>query len=419
MKRFFGQLIIITILASSAFIGCKKEEDTNLLVNRELMNAMNAYYLWYDKMPAVNYADFPGPIELLDALMYKELDRWSYITTKQQLKAYYSAGEYIGFGIGLAFDASDQLWITFIFNESPLKPYGVDRGWRISAIDGTSPTPSNANSLFGPSTAGVTKTFTLLSPLSEVVTATVTKDALTMNTILADSVYTVNETKVGYFVLQSFIGPTVNELNQTFSRFISEGVTEIIVDLRYNGGGSIASASHLANLIAGSVANEQSLGTYVHNIKQSQYNTSIIIEPEENTITPNSVVFIATKGSASASELVVNGLKPHIPVTLVGDRTYGKPVGMYAFTSPSFDWAFVPICFKILNANGEGDYYDGIPVDISAADGINFPFGDINEPSLNAALSFLQGDVKEAAIATEHKVTYPEQKGLRQEIGAW
>ena len=265
MKRFFGQLIIITILSSSAFLGCKKEEDSNLLVNRELMNAMNAYYLWYDKLPAVNYADFPGPIELLDALMYKELDRWSYITTKQQLEAYYSAGEFVGYGVGLAFDSSEQLWITFVFNDSPLKSFGADRGWRISAIDGTTPTPSNTNSLLGPSTAGVTRTFTLLSPELEVVSATVTKRALTMNSILLDTTYTINSSKIGYFVLQSFIGPTIDELNSTFSKFIDYGVTKLIIDLRYNGGGSIATASHLANLIAGNVANQQVLVSYVHN----------------------------------------------------------------------------------------------------------------------------------------------------------
>lgn len=419
MKRFFGQLIIITILSSSAFLGCKKEEDSNLLVNRELMNAMNAYYLWYDKLPAVNYADFPGPIELLDALMYKELDRWSYITTKQQLEAYYSAGEFVGYGVGLAFDSSEQLWITFVFNDSPLKSFGADRGWRISAIDGTTPTPSNTNSLLGPSTAGVTRTFTLLSPELEVVSATVTKRALTMNSILLDTTYTINSSKIGYFVLQSFIGPTIDELNSTFSKFIDYGVTKLIIDLRYNGGGSIATASHLANLIAGNVANQQVLGTYVHNNKQSHRNNSIIIKPESKTITPINVVFITTRNSASASELVINGLLPHLPVTLVGDRTYGKPVGMYALESRVSDFAYVPICFKILNSNGEGDYYDGIPVDITASDGVNFAFGNINEPSLSAAISYITGDIKKTDFDTYKSLTYPELKGLRQEIGAW
>ena len=123
MKRYLKQLTILTIIASAILFGCKKEEEDsqNLFANKELMSVMNAYYLWYDEMPSVSYADFSSPIELLDALTYKELDRWSYITTKQQLEAYYTAGEYIGFGIGLAFDSSDQLWITFIFEQSDRK----------------------------------------------------------------------------------------------------------------------------------------------------------------------------------------------------------------------------------------------------------------------------------------------------------
>ena len=131
------------------------------------------------------------------------------------------------------------------------------------------------------------------------------------------------------------------------------------------------------------------------------------------------MVFITTRNSASASELVINGLLPHLPVTLVGDRTYGKPVGMYALESRVSDFAYVPICFKILNSNGEGDYYDGIPVDITASDGVNFAFGNINEPSLSAAISYITGDIKKTDFDTYKSLTYPELKGLRQEIGAW
>src|SRR5690554_1398328 len=96
---------------------------------------------------------------------------------------------------------------------------------------------------------------------------------------------------------------------------------------------------------------------------------------KSNSLDLSRVVFITTGNSASASELLINGLFPYMEVTLVGQDTYGKPVGMYIFTSESFDWAFVPICFKILNANNEGDYYDGIPVDIPANDGVSYPFG--------------------------------------------
>jgi len=369
-------------------------------------------------MPDRDPENYASPVELLSSLVYTELDRWSYITTKQELEAYYSAGEYIGFGVGLAFDTNDQLWVTFVFDESPLRAFGVDRGWRITAIDGTVPTPSNTNSLLGPATAGITKTFILQNPSQQTVTATVTKETLAMNTVLMDSVYTRDIGKVGYFVLKGFIGPTIDELDEIFTNFQAEGVTDLIIDLRYNGGGSVATAAHLADLIAGN-SNGQVLGTYAHNDKHTAENESILITQQANSLSLSRVVFITTRNSASASELVINGLFPHMEVTLVGDDTYGKPVGMYAFTSPSFDWAFVPICFRILNSNGEGDYYDGIPVDIEATDGINYAFGDLNEPSLNAAIGYLEGGAIKKSISPSERMNYPKLKGLREEIGSW
>jgi C-terminal processing protease CtpA/Prc len=410
--------LIAIVIASTFFYSCEKDENPNLFANEQLLLTMDNWYLWYDKMPDRDPENYPSPVELLNSLVYTELDRWSYITTKQELEAYYTAGEYIGFGIGVAFDTNNQLWITFVFDESPLKEYGVDRGWRIAAIDGTTPTPENTNSLLGPATAGLSKTFTLQNPAMETVTITVTKGTLAMNTVLMDSVYSIGTGKVGYFVLKGFITPTIEELNESFNHFLTEGVTDLIVDLRYNGGGSVTTASHLADLIAGN-ANGQVLGTYVHNDKHTADNESIIITQQANSLSLSRIVFITTRNSASASELVINGLFPHLDVTLVGDDTYGKPVGMYAFTSPSFDWAFVPICFKILNANGEGDYYDGIPADIGAIDGINYAFGDLDEPSLSAAISFLESGTVKKGVSSSERMSYPKLKGLREEIGSW
>lgn len=418
MKKYFSLMLVAMVIASTFFYSCEKDENPNLFANEQLLLTMENWYLWYDKMPDRDPENYPSPVELLNSLIYTELDRWSYITTKQELEAYYSAGEYIGFGIGLAFDSNNQLWITFVFDESPLKEYGVDRGWRIAAIDGTTPTPENTNSLLGPATVGVTKTFTLQNPDQETVTIGVTKGTLAMNTVLMDSVYTLESGKVGYFVLKGFITPTIDELNETFNHFLTEGVTDLIVDLRYNGGGSVTTATHLADLIAGN-SSGQVLGTYVHNDKHTADNESIIITQQANSLSLNRVVFITTRNSASASELVINGLFPHLEVTLVGDDTYGKPVGMYAFTSPSFDWAFVPICFKILNANGEGDYYDGIPVDIEATDGINYAFGDLNEPSLSAAIGYLGNGITVKSTAPLKQMEYIKLKGFKEEVGAW
>lgn len=411
MKRF--KLLSIIVLISGILYGCKKDEPVN--VNEELLNVMEEYYLWYDRMPTVDPNSYPSPVELLDALTYKELDRWSYITTKQELEAYYQNAEYVGYGIGLGFDAQNQLRITFIFADSPMRTLGVDRGWKVSAINGNTPTISNINNLLSQSSAS----FTFIDLEEQTHMQDFSKRVIQMNTVLMDTVYTTASAKVGYFVLKGFVGPTVDELTETFSNFTTNGVTELIVDLRYNGGGSIPTAEHLASLIAGKIAAGSVLGKYVHNDKQTSRDLSFLISNHSSALPLNRVVFITTENSASASELLINGLFPHMEVTLVGSRTYGKPVGMYAFTSPSFDWAFVPICFRVLNANNEGDYYDGIPVNIPAADNINYPFGDLRESSLAAAMSFIDGSKAKVDVTSTQSVSYPTRKGLKSEIGAW
>jgi C-terminal processing protease CtpA/Prc len=412
--------LILFLFVLSFLSSCKKDDNPNLDANKDLLETMNDFYLWYDKMTSVNSDNYPSPFELLEVLRYKEFDRWSYITTKQELNAYYEEGQFVGFGIGLAFDTNNQLWISFIFNDSPLHTFGVERGWRIAAIDGIVPTPSNVNNLFGPSTAGITIAFTMINLESETVYLSATKRVVSMNTVLLDTTYSTNAGQVGYLVLKGFIDPTVDELNVAFNKFLSQDVNELIVDLRYNTGGAISSASHLANLIAGNIANNEILGNYVHNDKQSHRDKAIYISIKANSLPISRVVFITTGQSASASELVINGLIPHMDLTLVGSQTYGKPVGMYGFTSKDYDWAFVPICFKILNANNEGDYYNGIPVDIEQIDGINYPFGDLNEPSLNTALAFIGGGVPKYGLPTSpYRIKYPIIKGLQSEIGAW
>ncbi len=424
MNTKYFYLCLLFLVGFLFATGCKEEDEpqtnSNELANEVLYSTMIDYYLWYNEMPSITPTNYPSPVELLEALRYKPLDRWSYITTKQALAAYYQAGEYVGFGFGTAFDGDNRLWISFIFRDSPLRSAGVDRGWQIAKIDNVVPTPSNISDLFGPAVSGVNKTFTLINHSGETVTQSFSKRVVAMNTVLMDSTYSVGSNKIGYFVLKGFIENTTEEVNSVFNKFITNGVSDVIVDLRYNTGGLVDVATHLGGLIAGKIANGEVFGKFVHNDKQTERDSYLFVEEKPNSILLNRIVFITTGSSASASELLINGLNPLMPVVLVGTTTYGKPVGMYLFTSNLFDWAFVPICFAIVNANGEGYYYDGIPVDIEQFDGINFPFGDLNEPSFGAAYSYLiDGVEKSSMVDPSKKLRYPEMVGLQAEIGAW
>lgn len=416
MKKVFYLVFLLTIALTS----CKEEteENPNKFANEQFYAVMNNAYLWYEHIPTLNPDSYNSPLELLEALRYQPLDRWSYITTKQELNAYYEEGSYIGFGFSSAFDQQGNLWITYIFRESPLNALGIGRGWRITAVNSVQPTTQNINNIFGSATVGISKTIDFIGPSQEIRSHTITKKTIVMNTVLMDSIYTIDNTKVGYLVFKGFINPSIAELDQVFSKFKSEGVNEVIVDLRYNGGGRMDVANHLGGLLAGNIANNQVFTKLVHNNKNRQYDTSDSLKTLPNSITLNRVVFITTEGSASASESLINGLEPYMDVQIVGTKTHGKPVGMYAMTFPEFDWAFVPICFSVTNANDEGDYFDGIAVDYAANDDITYDFGDINESSLNKALELI-GLSTSTKKGTSTQLIYHKKHGLAQEINAW
>lgn len=177
-------------------------------------------------------------------------------------------------------------------------------------------------------------------------------------------------------------------------------------------------ANHLGGLLAGNIANNQVFTRLVHNNKNGQYDTFDSLKIQTQSITLRRVVFITTGGSASASESLINGLKPYLGVEIVGTKTHGKPVGMYAMTFKEFEWAFVPICFSVTNKNFQGDYFEGIPVTIAANDDIAYDFGNTNENSLNKALGVF-GFSATTKKSTATQPIYHKKHGLAQEIDAW
>lgn len=418
MRRL--RLILLLIISGLALVSCEKDEQ-KINVNKEVYNLMKDWYYWYDQLPTVDPNSYPDPVELVKAIRVNPPDRWSYVTTRQELDAYYKQAAYVGFGFGSAFTADNRLIITFVFKTSPLYAAGIGRGWQIVTIDGQIPTPDNYSSLIGPSEVGISKTFMFKSPTDVYVQQTFTKAQIEMNTVLLDTIYEVNSKKVGYFVLKGFVEKTETELQAVFQKFKAAGVNELICDLRYNGGGLVRTSRLLGSLIY-SVPDSTSFvfGKYVHNNKHSNDNSLINFKNEINALSLQRAVFITTSSTASASELVINALKPYMTVALVGSKTHGKPVGMYTweFKDPSIDWIIVPVCFTIRNANNQGDYYDGMPVDVAANDDVFTPFGVTTESSLNAALGYLGVGTK-MAIKPGIKVQSVTGRGLYEEIGAW
>jgi C-terminal processing protease CtpA/Prc len=213
------------------------------------------------------------------------------------------------------------------------------------------------------------------------------KRLVTIPTVSLTRTYDVNGRAIGYVSFKNFVQPSFDALDTAFAELRAKGVTELVLDLRYNGGGLVAVAQHLASLIGGARTNGQVLAEYFHNDRNAFRNRVLRFEPKANALALDRLVVITTRSSASASELVINALRPFMPVLVIGDRTYGKPVGQYGINF--CDKVLAPVSFTLRNANGEGDYFDGIAPTCAAADDLERQLGDPQEKSLREALNVI------------------------------
>ena len=414
-KKVLSLLILVFILVLS---GCKKDtnDDTRIRDNKAFHDLMKEWYLWYDQMPDVNPANYISPYTLLEALRVYPPDRWSFVTSKKEFEDYFVNSKFIGYGFGSAYDASSKLRISFIFKTVELFNLGVQRGWIIKSINGEPMTGQNIGSL-GANEIGVTNTFVFEKPDGTEVTHTVAKQEVTMNTVLHSEVIETPAGKVGYLVFQSFTGTSAGELETVFADFSTQGVSDIILDMRYNGGGSVNASVYLGSSLLSAANKDDVFIKYIHNNKKTSENSTTLFEETDYNMNLSRLFVIATSGTASASELIINGLKPYMDdVYVIGDDTHGKPTGMYGWYYDKY--AFVPVTFETTNANDEGKFYDGIPADSYATDDTSKAFGDPEEASLKEALNYIINGTFSGKIQTKSYIRQPWEDftGLRAVI---
>ena len=363
--------------------------DQNVFVRDKLRDI----YLWYQELPDLDPALYPSPEAYLDAVRFRPQDEtFSYINSAEASSSFYSASQYIGLGISISWIRADRARLAQVFPDSPASEVAMARGDYLVAIGGTSIEELVATGSFdaalGPSEIGVTVDIRWRSQFGEERSAVLTKRPVTIPTVSQREVFDVDGLPVGYVHLRNFVEPSVGALDAAFAEFQARGVTDIVLDLRYNGGGLIEVARHLGSLIGGFRTNTQPFVELAHNDKNTFRNRTFRFDDPEQSLDVPRLVVIATRASASSSELVIQGLKPFIPVTIVGDRTYGKPVGQYGFDF--CDKVLFPVSFRSRNAAGESDFFDGIPADCPAADNLDRALGDPAESSLAEALYFLR-----------------------------
>jgi C-terminal processing protease CtpA/Prc len=343
-------------------------------------------------LPEIDPLDYDSPQALVAALRYAEHDRWSRVSDRAKTDALFQEGKIIGLGFKSKRDADGALRIAFVHPGSPAEQAGMRRGDELAAVGGLTiaeiEQDDRWDDVYGADEPGVQVEIRVVSTEGER-ELIMTKDWFAMTTVPSVEVLDLDGRPVGYLLFSTFVKTSSAELDAAFEQFSAAGVREVVIDMRYNGGGLISIARHLMNLLVGDVADGDVAYKKRYGPGLSDQDTSTKLSRQAASLEAvERVVFITSGSTFSASELVINAVRPHVQVLIVGDRSGGKPVG-------SLHWNFcdqvaAPITFRLLNADDEGDYFEGLGTDCFAPDDLGFAFGDPREASLSQALHLLQ-----------------------------
>ncbi|SBV34996.1 Peptidase S41 [uncultured Sphingopyxis sp.] len=386
---------------------------------------------WYlfpgDVASGVNPGDYGDVQTYIDALVKPAFDLnkdrgFTYITSIAEENAFISRGSNAGFGILLAYDAANQrIVIAEAYEGTPALAAGIDRGTAIVGIGTNSGNVRTVASIvaaegrqgltdaLGPNDPGVSRVLRI-TDAAGTREVTVTKADYALDPVsdrYGAKIISEGGRRYGYLNLRSFIEPADNQLTAAFADFRAQGVTDIIIDFRYNGGGLVATANLMGDLL-GRNRNSSEIFSQTRfraekSVENDQHYFPSPARPE--SIAPTRIAFIGTGSTASASELVINSMLPYLGtnMTLVGSNTYGKPVGQIARDKRECDDRMRVVAFATGNADGQSDYYDGLAPKIAnscaANDDLAFPLGDPREASIRAAIDFLAGNACTTRIA--------------------
>ncbi len=377
-----------------------------------VLDVTREWYLFPDLLPAsVDLTAYATAEDLLDALTAtaraQGKDRFfSYLTTIAEETSILGEGQFVGFGFRSRTDPGNRPFIMDVFETSPAIEAGLQRGDEVLAVDeGTGFVPvstSLANGaafsdLLGPADAGVRRGLRVLRN-GATLEFSLTKRTVTIDPV-PDSFGTrvlprAGTTGVGYLHLRSYISTADPQLRTAFETFRAQNIRDFIIDLRYNGGGLVDTSELINNLLGGDRTALDTQFSFVYSAAKAAQNSTERFVAQPQSVRPVRIAFLTTEATASASEINVNSMRSWVETAIVGSDTFGKPVGQLAFNlSSSCDDRLRLVSFKTLNADGAGDYYDGLASSMqfacTAIDTLGAPMGDPAEGLTQAALQWI------------------------------
>jgi C-terminal processing protease CtpA/Prc len=419
-SHLYNSLLLSVIILFT--LACKDEApepavpEQTQQVNEFIWEYMDALYLWRDKMPRnIDRNMEVDPEAYFEKIVYRAEDPWSFIMRDKNELSDLLRGISKSFGYQYKLfraDNSDQVFgvVEFVLPGGPADRQGVKRGDVFVAVNNVPINTTNYRQLLYEQSA---YSLTLGSYSGGLAVAgsdkiNIVAETFQENPILLDSVYSYGNNNIGYVVYNRFLTDFEDRLEDTFTKFKSSGVNELVLDLRYNPGGSVYSAMKLASMIApAQVPASQSLFLqYIWNAQVQKEiidsegefsdNLKMYFEPTAVNLNLDRVYVLTSDNSASASELVINSLRPYMEVVLIGSaNTSGKYAGSNTFTDPDerHDWAIQPIIFKVANASGVTDYRNGFAPDHLVPDDYFADLGSLEENTLGKAYELITGQV--------------------------
>ena len=438
------KLTLLLFIATFALQSCQDNDDipptSSLEIQDFIWKGMNLYYLWQEDVPdlsddrfanqtALNtfLSGYPVPENLFNALRVdKSIDRFSwivddYLELEGQLQGT-TKNNGVEFGLSYKPGSTTEIfgYVRYIIADSDASTKEIKRGDFFTAVNGTQLTISNYQSLL----FGSNETYTLnmgsyngTTIIENGKSVDLTKTVLSENPILINKVITSGSHKIGYLMYNAFYANYDSKLNEAFGTLKAEGITDLVLDLRYNGGGSVQTATRLASMITGQftgkVFAKQQWNKKINDYFEAEnpdalynYFTDKIGSTAINSLNLTKVYILTSASSASASELVINGLEPHINVIQIGDVTVGKNVGSVTLydsatfgsenRNPKHKYAMQPIVLKIVNSVGFGDYFNGLQPDYLLKETISTygVLGAPSEPLLSTAIGKITGTTR-------------------------
>ena len=382
-------------------------------------DVLREWYLFPETLPtSLDPAPFATVDDYVNALTAtargQRRDRFfTHLTSIAEENAFFSSGASAGFGFRVSTDTPNRrVFIAEAFEGAPALAAGIDRGDELLAIGDTPAALQSVSSLiasggsgavtaaFGPTTPGLTRTLRVTSP-SGTRDLTVTKASFDLTPVSSRYGARVIDDgggrRVGYLNLRTFISSADPQLRFAIDGFRQQGITQLVVDFRYNGGGLISTAELLGDLLGGNRSSGEVFSSFVYRPEKAGNNSTKRFAATAQSVAPMKLAFITTGASASASEVVINGLLPYYGANLglIGANTFGKPVGQIALDRSACDDRLRVVAFSSRNSANSDNYYDGLAATVAAScratDDVTRAFGDPQEASLRQALDYLAG----------------------------